>query len=104
MILSQISAKQNALLWDGKPRSFARDFPTPQAFREFLQKRSDPNGSRVYSALADSIEYLLLQHENNPKLKSAVLVFSDMEDNGPEANSKERLIDALKAYGKKGGV
>jgi hypothetical protein len=104
MILSQISAKEAALLWDGKPRSFVRDFPTPQSFKLFLQKRSDPNGSRVYGSMADSIEYLLMLHDNNPKLKSAVLVFSDMEDTFPQGQDKERLLDALKAYGKRRGV
>lgn len=104
MILSQISAKESAILWDGKPRAFVREFPTPQSFKEFLKQRSNPAGSRVYSSIADTVDYVVMQHENNPHLKSAVLIYSDMEDNFPDVNSKQRLIDSLKAYGKKQGV
>lgn len=103
--LAQISAKHDtALIWQGKPRNFARAFPTPQAFKDFLKSKTDPNGSPVYSSVADSVEQLLRDLEGNAAQRSCVIIFSDFEDNDPRPGSKERFIKCLKEYGKKGGV
>jgi hypothetical protein len=104
IILSQISARYDkALLWQGKPRDFARAFPTPQSFKDFLKSKSDPNGSPVWSSVSDGVEHLVRELDGSPKQGSMVLCFSDFEDNDPRPGGKERFARCLKEYGKRGG-
>lgn len=102
ILISQISQSETALLWEGTPRRLRRDFHSPEAFRDFLLSRSNPQGSRVYANIARTIERLL----ENPavqsgRARSAVFVLSDMDDNASDGVSqKARLLDALRRYGK----
>ena len=105
LIISQLSATNKALLWDGSPIALRRSFPSANAFRDFLLSKSDPNGSRIHDGIADTLDYLLaLPGVQSGKTKSALFVLSDMIDNAPEPEkSKERLLQALAAYGRAGG-
>ena len=106
IILAQISNTKQSLLWEGTPMELRADFPSPEVFRDFLIKNSDPTGSRVHDGIAHALEYLMGEPAiASRKAKSAVFVLSDMEDNTPNtAESGNRLVQALNAYGQLGGV
>jgi hypothetical protein len=107
LIITQISGSKKAILLDVIPRSFQERFPDAKSFRDYILSVPDPGGSRVYDSLRDTLDYMILQHRNAPKLKSMVLVLSDMDDNlpdhGPE-KSKQMLIDSLREYAALGGA
>lgn len=104
-LLTRISGSKKALLLDSVPQSFHERFPDADSFRHFILSQPDPGGSRVYDSLRDSLDYMVLQHQNSRKLKSMVLVWSDMDDNRPDTpDAKEKLIESLKAYARVGGV
>jgi hypothetical protein len=105
-IITRISGSKKALLLDAVPQSFQERFPDAGSFRKFILNTPDPGGSRVYDSLRDSIDYMILQHRNAPKLKSMVLIWSDMDDNRPDfgpEKSKQMLIESLRQYAQLGG-
>ena len=51
LMISQISANERSLLWEGTPLQLRREFPTPEAFRNLLRSKADPVGSRVNDAV-----------------------------------------------------
>ncbi len=104
LIIAQISANPDPLLWEGKPLDLRQMFDSAGSFRDFLLSKSSPLGSPVYLAMARALEYVTSDPAfANGKTKSAVLVLSDMEDNGPPESSKEAKRALLK-YAKQGGV
>lgn len=106
LIITQLSATEKALQWDGSPIALRRSFPTANAFRDFLLSKSDPAGSRVHDGIADTLDYLLANPRiASGKTRSAVFVLSDFLDNAPDSEkSKERLLKSLAGYGRAGGV
>lgn len=106
-IITRIAGSKKALLLDAIPQSFQERFPDAKSFRNFILSVPDPGGSRVYDSLRDSIDYMILQHRNAPKLKSMILIWSDMDDNRPDfgpEKSKQMLIDSLREYAALGGT
>jgi hypothetical protein len=105
-IITRIAGSKKALLLDTVPQSFQERFPDAEAFRKFILSTPDPGGSRVYDSLRDSIDYMIMQHRNAPKLKSMILIWSDMDDNRPDfgpEKSKQMLIESLRRYAQLGG-
>ena len=106
MIIAQVSATNNAMLYDGTPAQLRQDFPSAEAFQQFMVKKSNPNGSRVYDGVAEAFEYVL----SDPgvvsgKTRTAVFVLSDFDDNFPNRDkSEQRVVNALNAFGKTNGV
>lgn len=105
LVVTRIYGDKKAILLDAQPQTFQRRFKDAAAFKAYLLGQPDPGGSRVYDSLRDTVDYLVLQHKNAPKLKSLLLVMSDMDDNVRESEkSKDLLIDSLKTYAKTGGL
>lgn len=105
LIVTRIYGSKKAILLDAQPDAFAQRFPSSESFKECLLAQPDPGGSRVYDSLRDTVDYLVLQHKHARRLKSMLLVFSDMDDNVRESErSKDLLIGALKTYAKTGGL
>jgi hypothetical protein len=106
IVITQISSVDRAMLWDGSPRALREEFPSPDAFRDFLLAHSNPNGSRVHDSIADALDYMMDRPGVAQKTtKSAVIVLSDMQENFPEPErSMARLTQALASYGRLGGV
>lgn len=105
-IITRISGSKKALLLDAVPQSFEERFPDAASFRNFILSFPDPGGSRVYDSLInrDSLDYMILQHRDAPKLKSLLLIWSDMDDNLPDSpQSKQLLIQSLREYAQVGG-
>lgn len=104
ILISQLSGKDKSLIWEGSPRSLRQAFPNAAAFRDYVVARSNPAGSRVKLAIAESLEYVNSRITNGkPRVFLAVL--SDMEDNvGDPKDTTPRLIQALKDFNKNGGV
>lgn len=96
LILAQISGTPDrALLWQGSPVELRRDFPTAQAFAEFLRSKADANGSCVHSAIVQTIEYLTsMPGVAQGKSKSALFVLSDLVDEGSSGNVSRRDVVA----------
>jgi hypothetical protein len=105
LIISQISGNKKSLIWEGRTLDLRRDF-TPETFRDFLIKKSDPNGSLVHESLARSLEYLMAQPAiANGKAKAALFVLSDMEHNGERTPElRDRVKNGLAKFGKLGGI
>ena len=102
IVLTQLSANDAPLLWEGSPLELRRKFPDPEAMRRFVQSRSNPCGSRLYGGLADTLTYINdLPGVSDGETKVCVLVVSDMEDNAPtQAEDRKRLVEALKQFRK----
>ena len=97
LILAQISGTNRSLFWDGQPRNLKHDYPSEQAFTNFLMSRPDPGGSRVFDSMADGLEYLTT-YPGVPegKTKVAAICLTDMDDNFPDMDkSKARLVKAM---------
>ena len=106
IIIAQISNTDRSLLWQGTPRELRQQFPTAKAFRDFLRGKYDPNGSRVYDAVAQTVNYVLNDpNVSSGKSKSAMFVLSDMLDSTSDSEqSKQRALQALADYGQRGGT
>lgn len=103
IIIAQISGGvTKALLWEGSPRAFKNEFGSGKAFRTFLWNKSDRFGSRVHGGLADSLDYLLAcPGVMEKKTKTAILAFTDMEDNDAKGDEeKARLLKLFAEYSK----
>jgi len=107
IVIAQLSAEQKTLLWEGQPLSLKRRFPDSEAFRSFLMENSNPSGSRVYSATADTLNYVMdMAGIVDGHTQVLVLVLSDMESNLEDlVDSRERVRSALKRFSRfKGGI
>lgn len=105
LVIAQISASE-PLLWEGKPLDLRREFPSASAFRDFLLQKSNPNGSLVYDGMHTTLEYLMMDPGVKAgRTKSALLVLSDLIDNGPEPGPRaRRLKHTLAEYAACGGT
>ena len=106
VLIAQISANGQTLLWEGTPTQLRREFPTPDRFRDFLLAKASPGGSLVHEALADTLEYVMADPSVAAGLaKPAIFVLSDMLDNGHKSPQlKNRVLTDLAKYGQLGGV
>ena len=102
IVLAQLSANDRPLLWEGSPVELRQKFPDPEAMRRFVQGLSDPNGSRLYGGLADTLGYINdLPGVSTGETRVCVLVVSDMEDNAPtQEEDRKRLVESLRRFGK----
>lgn len=106
LVLTQLSATDRSLLWDGTPVQLRQDFPTSESFCEFLKRKSDPGGSRLHDGVADALDYVLSdQGVASGKTKAALFVLSDFDDNAPHPElSEKRLVKCLTNFAKTGGA
>ncbi len=97
IVISQLSANDRTLLWEGAPQGLRHRFGSSAVLQKFLKDKSDPVGSRVYAALADTLDYIYaLPGVSEGKTKVCVVVLSDMLDSGGLASDRERMVQALK--------
>jgi hypothetical protein len=106
IIITQLSATDRALLWDGTPVQLRQDFPTAESFCAFLQSKSDPRGSRLHDGVADALDYVLSdQGVASGKTKAALFALSDFDDNAPNPElSEKRLVKCLTGFAKTKGI
>lgn len=106
LILAQLSASDRALLWYGTPLQLRQEFASGEAFRNWMAGQADPSGSRVYSGIAQAVEYTLTDPiVASGQGKAAVFILSDMVDNAPgNGESREQAVSALAQVGRSGGV
>ncbi len=91
ILISQINGESAVVLFEGSPSSFGQRFPDKNSFLQFIQQ-APAGSSPVYRACAETIERLCRRHEENPGMRSIVLIYSDMDDNHGE---KDRFDTAL---------
>ena len=105
ILVSQLSAENRTLLWEGAPLSLRRRFGNSGSFQKYIEEKSNPSGSRAYAALADTLDYI---HElpgvSQGETKVCVLVLSDMIDNSPtQEEDRRRMIDSLGRFAQTNG-
>ena len=100
LILAQLSENDRALLWKGTPLELRQKFSTAGEFRQWVESKSDPNGSRLYDGIVQAVEYA---ESDRGKGRSAVFILSDMIDS-TEGGARDRAVNALARIGKQGGV
>jgi hypothetical protein len=100
ILISQLSAEKRTLLWEGAPLSLRRRFGDSAALRRFIEERSDPAGSRVYAALADTLDYIYeLPGVSEGETEVCVLVLSDMYDTSEtQQEDRQRMVNSLKRF------
>jgi hypothetical protein len=105
LILAQVSGTRKSIIWEGTPFQFRTQFDR-SSFRDYLQKKANPNGSLVYSSIAQTLEYVMrIASIRDGKAKSAMLILSDFLENGPDQEKEaKRLLADLVAHDKLGGV
>ena len=91
LVIAQVSGNgDRSLLWEGKPLDLRRQFPTADAFRDFLLSKADPSGSQVFKGLQNALHYV----HADPRVaggqaRLAVFVLSDMLDTSADAKNDE---------------
>jgi hypothetical protein len=102
VIISQLSGRPDAVLWNGTPERLQQDFPDPESFRRWILARSDPSRSLVYHSINQSLEHLLRYPAvSEGRADTYLIVLSDLIDNdgnGPAAHA--RLMENLRRYAK----
>ena len=59
LVVSQLSGNRQALLWQGSPRQLRNEFTNIGEWAEFMDKKSDIAGSRIWDGLSDSLEIVM---------------------------------------------
>lgn len=108
LIISQLSANDTAVLFEGRPSEFRRKFQTPQEFSEFLRSNSDPSRSQVYEATRQTIDYMNQLDGVTSQTQMLTIILSDMKDStkdwsGPDS-SGQAMFRSLKHYRELGGA
>ena len=106
LIIAQLSATGNPLLWEGTPAQLRKDFASQEAFRDFLLSKSNPHGSRINEGIANSLDYVANhQAVRSNNAKAALFVLSDMMDNDPDGAEQLKHAEAsLVDFADAGGV
>ncbi len=106
LIIAQLSATGNALLWEGSPGQLRKDFSNAEAFRDFVLAKSNPNGSRINEGIANALDYVVNhQAVRSNGAKPALFVLSDMLDNDPDGEAQLARVDSsLQDFADAGGV
>lgn len=106
LVVSQLSANRQSLLWQGSPRQLRSEFGNIGEWAEFVDKKSNSAGSRVWDGISDSLEIVMTDPSMwNAHTKVAYVGLTDMENNMVDNyTSEQRLMRNLKAFAKKGCV
>jgi hypothetical protein len=105
ILISQLSARERTLLWEGAPLLLRRRFGSSSQLKQFIYANSDSQGSRVYAALADTLNYIYgLPGVEQGQTKVCVIVLSDMLDTTDAPQDQQRMTDALGRLAKANGA
>ncbi|EMI55105.1 hypothetical protein [Rhodopirellula sallentina] len=105
LVITQLSATDDPLLWEGPPMQLRKDFASADDFRNFVLARNDPNGSRIFEGLSSTLSYLDGHRAIRNGAKPALFVLSDMADTSDDADEQEAEISLkFKEFGQSGGT
>jgi len=105
ILILQLSANDDVLLYEGTPMDLRRKFPTPREFAAFLNKHADANGSLLQRGLNRALKYVLSDYRvKSGHSKVGMFVLSDMEDTENDAGVLEELTDRLAKLKDAGGI
>lgn len=104
ILLSQLSANDRPLLWEGTPRELRRKFGSSDALKHFILSKADPQGSRLFAGVAETLDYVsVLPGVPEGQSQVCVLVLSDMLDNSPtQAEDWQKMTEAMKTAKEQG--
>ena len=105
IVISALSAGDQAPIWDGSPRTLRREFRDAQAFRDFILSNSKAGPTRVHDGITETIEYVMdYSGVASGRTKTGLCILSNMADTLPDSEeSKEKLLKTLVEYHKLGG-
>lgn len=89
-----------AIIFEGSPKTFRREFPDAETFKKFVLGRSGGGGSRLFLSMAESLEYVMDQY-SEPGTRHLAMFMTDMIDTEGDPNG--RLVKALTKYHQRGG-
>lgn len=100
VVLGQISATGQPLLFEGTPHELRKRFPDATSFHDYLKSQADPNGSQVYAGVQRTVEYLQqAQRTKYPNAQGLLLVLSDMQDTSAQGKAAARaMLQTLSDY------
>jgi hypothetical protein len=108
LIISQLSADADAVLFDGQPSDLRKRFTSPEAFASFLKENSDPSSSRVYEATRKTIDYMNSLDGVTERTRLLTVILSDLRDSEGDAsirgNTGHAMLASLEQYQKRGGA
>lgn len=105
VIIAQLSAADNPLLYEGSPADLRRDYPSAAAFRDDVLSKSNPSGSRLHEGMNATFEYILKHRAVQQGARPAVFLLSDLLDNGIDGGDYEQQVVArLQDFGAKDGI
>lgn len=104
LVICQLSGEEQTVLWEGDPGDFRREYPTPNAFKSYLEgaiTQDDQGVSPVYRSIENAIQYALDTPGVTDRTAVNVFVHSDLLDTGPDLEKRrehaKQLVDLMKA-------
>ena len=104
LVIGQISANEQVLLFEGRPEDLRKRFNSPEEFNQFLLDRSDANGSYVFEATRKAVEHLGAVSGVTEETRLLTVVLSDMQDSQGDKRSLDRMAASLRQYQELGGA
>lgn len=105
VIIAQLSASDNPLLYEGSSVDLRRDYASAAAFRDDILSHGNPSGSRLHEGMAATFDYILKHRAVQQGARPAVLLLSDLIDNGSDGEQYEQeVVDHLEEFSKRSGV
>lgn len=108
VILAQISAQENAVLFEGTPRDLRRRFDSPEALAEFLLDNSKPNSSPVFEAMEETLHYVNQLSDVDADTSILTVIASDLKDSEQDRaiwkQKGDSMLAELKRYQQLGGA
>ena len=104
VIIAQMSATDNPLLYEGSPAELRRDFPSAKAFRDSILAKSNPSASRLHEGMAATFKYILRHRAVRHGAKPAVFLLSDLLDNASQPEHEQQVLDSLQEFADKDGI
>lgn len=104
IVIAQLSGSDKPLLFDGKPGDLKRAFTSQDQFKQCLTQKSDHNGSKVYASIDKTLTYLNQRVVADPETRITTIVLSDLLDNDPDEQAKQKMIATLQRYAPHGAI
>ncbi len=108
LIISQLSANKQAVLFEGHPSDLRKRFRSPEEFSQFLLDNSDPSSSRVYDATRQTIDYMNGLEGVTESTRILTVILSDLRDSESDGTIRgstgQAMLDSLSAYQQRGGA
>lgn len=108
LVIAQLSAADNVVLFEGTPGDLRQRFRTPEELAQFLQESSDSSASNVYRAVQRVTDYLTAMPDVGENTRLMTVVISDLLDSESSSAARSKagseMIRSLSRYQEQGGT